>query len=130
MIRLKIFISSVQKELREERIAIGRFLVMDDFLRECTVPRIFEDYPQPLRPNPQRPPQGGDSRAIGHRTWYQIFFGQVNYFEERMTQRSVIGAVLERLEQEWSGELTEFPQRHRDESTSQKPDKTQQALAA
>lgn len=53
MIRLKIFISSVQKELREERTAIGRFLVMDDFLRECTVPRIFEDYPQPLRPNPK-----------------------------------------------------------------------------
>lgn len=53
MIRLKIFISSVQKELREERIAIGRFLVMDDFLRECTVPRIFEDYPRPLHPNPK-----------------------------------------------------------------------------
>lgn len=43
----------MQKELREERIAIGRFLVMDDFLRECTVPRIYEDYPQPLRPNPK-----------------------------------------------------------------------------
>ena len=53
MIRLKIFINSVQKEFQEERIAIGRFLVMDDFLRECTVPRIFEDYPQPLRPNPK-----------------------------------------------------------------------------
>jgi len=53
VIRLKIFISSVQKELQEERIAIGRFLVMDDFLRECTVPRIFEDYSQPLRPNPK-----------------------------------------------------------------------------
>ena len=43
----------MQKELREERIAIGRILVMDEFLRECTVPRIFEDYPQPLRPNPK-----------------------------------------------------------------------------
>jgi hypothetical protein len=53
LIRLKIFISSVQKELQKERTAIGRFLVMDDFLRECTVPRIFEDYPQPLRPNPK-----------------------------------------------------------------------------
>lgn len=53
MIRLKVFISSVQKELEKERTAIGRFLVMDDFLRECTVPRIFEDYPQPLRPNPK-----------------------------------------------------------------------------
>lgn len=53
MIRLKVFISSVQNELRDERTAIGRFLVMDDFLRECTVPRIFEDNPQPLRPNPK-----------------------------------------------------------------------------
>ena len=53
MIKLKVFISSVQKELREERIAIGSFLSTDDFLRECTVPRIFEDYPQPLRPNPK-----------------------------------------------------------------------------
>lgn len=53
MIRLKVFISSVQKELRSERVAIGSFLSTDDFLRECTVPRIFEDYPQPLRPNPR-----------------------------------------------------------------------------
>jgi predicted HTH transcriptional regulator len=53
MIRLKVFISSVQKELRAERIAIGCFLSTDDFLRECTTPRIFEDYPQPLRPNPR-----------------------------------------------------------------------------
>jgi hypothetical protein len=34
MIRLKVFISSVQKELRAERIAIGSFLSTDDFLRE------------------------------------------------------------------------------------------------
>ena len=53
MIRLKVFISSVQKELRAERIAIGSFLSTDDFLRECITPRIFEDYPQPLRPNPK-----------------------------------------------------------------------------
>ena len=53
MIHLKVFISSVQKELRQERIAVGGFLATDDFLRECTAPRIFEDYPQPLRPNPK-----------------------------------------------------------------------------
>ena len=53
MIRLKVFISSVQKELRAERIAVGGFLATDDFLSHCTVPRIFEDYPQPLRPNPK-----------------------------------------------------------------------------
>ena len=53
MIQLKIFISSVQKELRRERIAVGGFLATDDFLRDCTAPRIFEDYPQPLHPNPK-----------------------------------------------------------------------------
>lgn len=53
MIHLKVFISSVQKELRSERIAVGSFLATDDFLRACTAPRIFEDYPQPLRPNPK-----------------------------------------------------------------------------
>jgi hypothetical protein len=53
MIRLKVFISSVQKELREERLAIGSFLATDEFLSSCTVPRIFEDYPQPLYPNPK-----------------------------------------------------------------------------
>ncbi len=53
MIRLKVFISSVQKELREERRAIGSLLATDPFLVESTVPRIFEDYPAPLRPNPR-----------------------------------------------------------------------------
>jgi hypothetical protein len=33
---------------------------------------------------------------------------------------------MERLEQKWSGELTEFLQRHRDESRSQKQDEAQQ----
>jgi predicted HTH transcriptional regulator len=53
MIHLKVFISSVQKELRQERIAVGSFLATDEFLRDCTAPRIYEDYPQPLRPNPK-----------------------------------------------------------------------------
>jgi predicted HTH transcriptional regulator len=53
MIHLKVFISSVQKELRQERIAVSSFLATDDFLQECTAPRIFEDYPQPLHPNPK-----------------------------------------------------------------------------
>lgn len=53
MIRLKVFISSVQKELRTERIAVGGFLATDDFLGQTTIPRIFEEYPQPLRPNPK-----------------------------------------------------------------------------
>jgi len=53
MIRLKVFISSVQKELRTERIAVGGFLATDEFLGQTTIPRIFEDYPQPLRSNPK-----------------------------------------------------------------------------
>lgn len=51
MIRLKVFISSVQKELKEERLAVGSILATDPFLSETTVPRIFEEYPAPLRPN-------------------------------------------------------------------------------
>ena len=53
MIRLKVFVSSVQKELQEERAAIGSLLTTDPFLNQCAVPRIFEKYPAPLRPNPQ-----------------------------------------------------------------------------
>ncbi|MBL9207254.1 MAG: DUF4062 domain-containing protein [Opitutaceae bacterium] len=52
-IRLKVFISSVQKELREERAALGGLLATDPFLAGTTVPRIFEEYPAPLRPNKQ-----------------------------------------------------------------------------
>lgn len=51
MIRLKVFISSVQKELKDERLAVGSILATDPFLSETTVPRIFEEYPAPLRPN-------------------------------------------------------------------------------
>ncbi|MDD5557349.1 MAG: ATP-binding protein [bacterium] len=53
MIRLKVFVSSVQKELRAERQAVGSLLATDEFLRSCTVPRIFEEYPAPLQPNPK-----------------------------------------------------------------------------
>ncbi|NQT69565.1 MAG: DUF4062 domain-containing protein [Desulfobacteraceae bacterium] len=51
MIRLKVFISSAQKELRRQRVAVGSLLATDPFLSETTVPRIFEDYPAPLVPN-------------------------------------------------------------------------------
>ncbi|MBI5442195.1 MAG: DUF4062 domain-containing protein [Deltaproteobacteria bacterium] len=51
MIRLKVFISSVQKELREERASLGGMLATDPFLSSSTVPRLFEEYPAPLRPN-------------------------------------------------------------------------------
>ncbi len=53
MIRLRVFVSSTQKELRAERQAIGSLLVTDEFLRACTVPRLFEEYPAPLQPNPK-----------------------------------------------------------------------------
>jgi ATP-dependent DNA helicase RecG len=53
VIRLKVFVSSVQKELATERTAIGGLLATDDFLRSCTAPRLFEEYPAPLQPNPK-----------------------------------------------------------------------------
>lgn len=53
MIRLKVFVSSVQKELRSERLAIGSVLTTDEYLRDCVVPRLFEEYPAPLEPNPR-----------------------------------------------------------------------------
>jgi hypothetical protein len=42
MIRLKVFIGSVQKELREERSALGSLLATDAFLSGSMVPRLFE----------------------------------------------------------------------------------------
>jgi hypothetical protein len=53
MIRLKVFISSVQKELQEERAALGGLLATDPFLSSSAVPRLFEEYPAPLQPNKQ-----------------------------------------------------------------------------
>jgi ATP-dependent DNA helicase RecG len=50
-IRLRVFVSSVQKELQEERAAIATLLATDPFLSSCTVPRLFEEYPAPLKPN-------------------------------------------------------------------------------
>ena len=51
MIRLKVFVSSVQKEMRSERAAVGGLLATDPFLSGTTVPRLFEEYPASLRPN-------------------------------------------------------------------------------
>lgn len=51
MARLKIFISSVQKELAEERMAVQILLSTDSFLQKHTVPRLFEYTPAPLTPN-------------------------------------------------------------------------------
>ena len=53
MILLKVFVSSVQKELHEERMAVSVLLTTDPFLSGCTVPRLFEAYPAPLHPHKQ-----------------------------------------------------------------------------
>ena len=53
MLRLKVFVSSVQKKLQEERAAIGSLLTTDPFLNQCVVPRLFEKYPAPLQPDPK-----------------------------------------------------------------------------
>jgi len=53
MIRLKVFISSVQKKLEVERAALGGLLATDPFLAASAVPRLFEEYPAPLHPNKQ-----------------------------------------------------------------------------
>lgn len=52
-LKLRIFISSVQKELTEERMQLKVLLTTDPFLLRCTVPKLFEKYPAPLRPDPK-----------------------------------------------------------------------------
>ncbi len=49
--RLRVFISSVQKELVDERLAVQVLLSTDTFLQKHTVPRLFEYTPAPLSPN-------------------------------------------------------------------------------
>ncbi len=55
--RFKVFISSVQKELADERLAVQILLSTDPFLAEHCVPILFEDqagegvmYSSPNRP--------------------------------------------------------------------------------
>ena len=50
MPRLKVFVSSVQKELAGERMAVSVLLSTDSFLQKHTVPRLFEYDPAPLVP--------------------------------------------------------------------------------
>jgi predicted HTH transcriptional regulator len=52
-LQLRIFISSVQKELASERLALQILLTTDPFLQQHTRPVLFEHEPQPLRPDPQ-----------------------------------------------------------------------------
>jgi hypothetical protein len=50
-LKLRVFISSVQKELEEERMQLRILLTSDPFLLRYTVPKLFEKYPVPLRPD-------------------------------------------------------------------------------
>ena len=50
-LKLRVFISSVQKELADERMEMKVLLTSDPFLVRHTVPCLFEQYPAPLRPD-------------------------------------------------------------------------------
>ena len=49
-LKLRVFISSVQKELEEERMQLRILMTSDPFLLRYTVPKLFEKYPASLRP--------------------------------------------------------------------------------
>lgn len=51
MPRLKVFISSVQKEMANERLAVSILLSTDNFLQKHTAPRLYEYAPAPLKPD-------------------------------------------------------------------------------
>ncbi len=51
--RIRVFISSVQKELDDERLALQILLTTDPFISQHCVPILFEKYPAPLVPNPK-----------------------------------------------------------------------------
>lgn len=50
-LKLRVFISSVQKELADERMLLKVLLTSDPFLVRCTAPKLFEKYPVSLRPD-------------------------------------------------------------------------------
>ncbi|PTN38518.1 hypothetical protein [Desulfonatronum sp. SC1] len=50
-LKLRVFISSAQKELEEERMQLRILLTSDPFLLRYTVPKLFEKYPAGLRPD-------------------------------------------------------------------------------
>jgi predicted HTH transcriptional regulator len=51
--RIRVFISSVQKELADERMALQILLTTDPFLSSHCVPVLFEEVPAPLHPDQQ-----------------------------------------------------------------------------
>ena len=50
---IRIFISSVQKELELERAAVAGLISTDPFLLQHAVPVLFENEPPPPRPAKQ-----------------------------------------------------------------------------
>jgi len=52
-LRIRVFISSVQKELADERLALQILLSTDPFLSEHCVPVLFEKEPAGLNPDPK-----------------------------------------------------------------------------
>ncbi|NBB80151.1 MAG: DUF4062 domain-containing protein [Verrucomicrobia bacterium] len=52
-LKLRVFISSVQKELSEERMQLKILLSSDPFLLRHTAPVLFEKYPAAIRPDDQ-----------------------------------------------------------------------------
>jgi len=59
-LKLRVFISSVQKELEEERMQLRILLSSDPFLLRFTVPKLFEKYPAPAAAR-----QAGVSETFG-----------------------------------------------------------------
>ena len=53
MSKLRIFVSSVQKELEHERVAVASLITTDPFLMQHCEPVLFEKEPIPGRPAPQ-----------------------------------------------------------------------------
>ena len=53
MSKLRVFISSVQKELEPERVALASLITTDPFLMQHCVPVLFEKEPLPARPSPK-----------------------------------------------------------------------------
>lgn len=51
--KIRVFISSVQKELEDERLALQVLLTTDPFLSQHCVPILFEQHPAPLTPAPK-----------------------------------------------------------------------------
>ncbi len=52
MIKLRIFVSSVQKEMADERRAVKTLVASDPFLDEHCVAILYEDEPSMLKPSP------------------------------------------------------------------------------